>query len=236
MDIVFNNQQNSISRLDVVAVILNHLDRILHGCNGRGWKFEARPVVRKAGCVDNLRGRTDIGLRQIQREGAAFARSASQLDFTAQEAGQFATDCEAKASAAILTAGAGVCLLESLKDNSLLVCRDADAAVRDLKRYNGGCSTKDWMARCPSTGDCRNGKTYTSLLCELECVRQEILEHLLQALGVRHQAAREVSIGIHLKGKLAILRLVPERTRHHFDQAAEEYFFGFDRDCTGLNL
>ncbi len=158
------------------------------------------------------------------------------MDFSTEEAGQFTADCETKACTTILAAGSGVCLLESFEDNSLLVRRDADTAIRDLKRHNGGCSAKDWVARCPSAGDRRNGKTHASLLCEFECVRQEIFEHLLQALGIRHQAACEMNISIHLKGKLAILRLVPERTCHHFNQTAEEDFFGFDRDSAGLNL
>src|SRR5260370_2586547 len=129
MDVVFNNQQHSISRLDVVAVVLEHFDRILHGGHDGDWKFEARPMVRKTGCVDNLRGRADIGLRKIKGEGAALARCASQLDFSTEEAGQFTADCETKACTTILAAGSGVCLLESFEDNSLLVRRDADTAT-----------------------------------------------------------------------------------------------------------
>src|SRR5580704_13690109 len=127
-------------------------------------------MVRKAGSTDDLRGWADIGLRQIKSEGTALARSASQLDFSTEEAGQFAADRETKARAAVLAAGAGICLLESFKDNSLLIRRDADTAIGDLKRHNGGRSAKDCVARCPSGGDRRNGKTHTSLLCEFECV------------------------------------------------------------------
>ena len=76
-------------------------------------------MVRKNGRADNLRGRADIGLRQIKSESAALARCTSQLDFSTEEAGQFAADCETKACAAVLTAGAGVCLLESFEDDAL---------------------------------------------------------------------------------------------------------------------
>src|SRR5437868_12567726 len=97
-------------------------------------------MMRKPSGANGLRGRANIGLRQIKSEGASLAGSASQLDFSTKETGQLATDRKTKASAAIFSAGAGICLLESLEDDSLLVCRDADAAIRNLKGHNGRCA------------------------------------------------------------------------------------------------
>src|SRR5260370_15744798 len=96
MDVVFNNQQHSISRLDVVAVVLEHFDRILHGGHDGDWKFEAPPMVRQTGCVDNLRGRADIGLRKIKSEGASLASCSSHFDFFTDEACQFTAYSESK--------------------------------------------------------------------------------------------------------------------------------------------
>ena len=77
-----------------------------------------------------MAGRPHIGLRQIQRESAALAGRAAKLDFAAEQAGEFAADGQAQTGSAVLAAGAGVCLLEGLEDDALLVERDSDAANR----------------------------------------------------------------------------------------------------------
>src|SRR5439155_1312125 len=69
--------------------------------------------------------------RQVQREGAAFARGAVDPDLAAKEPGDLAADREAQAGTAELSAGAGVALLERLEDDAVLLPRDADAAVAD---------------------------------------------------------------------------------------------------------
>ena len=56
---------------------------------------------------------------------------AGELDFAAEQHGQFAADGEAQAGAAVLARGAGVGLLEGLEDEPLLLRRDADAGVLD---------------------------------------------------------------------------------------------------------
>ena len=71
---------------------------------------------------------------------------------------------------------------------------------------------------------------YSAVFGELEGVGQQILEHLLQTLRVGDQAARQVRIGVHLETEPPVLRLMPERTSHHIEQAGEEDFFGIYRD------
>ena len=71
--------------------------------------------------------------RQVEREGAALAGRAAQLDLAAEQVGELAADGEAQAGAAVLAAGAGVRLLERLEDDLLLLGRDADAGVGDLE-------------------------------------------------------------------------------------------------------
>ena len=58
----------------------------------------------------------------------------AQLNFTTQQAGQFAADRKPKAGAAVLAARAGVRLLERLKDDALFFGRNADARVGDFER------------------------------------------------------------------------------------------------------
>ena len=92
------------------------------------------------------------------------------------------------------------------------------------------------MVVAPSAVGAEDREPDAALLGELERIREQILEHLLQALGVGDQAAREVRIGVDFEGEPAVFGLVTERPGDHFEQAAEEDFFGFDRDSAGLDL
>ena len=61
---------------------------------------------------------------------------------------------------------------------------------------------QDRMVRRPPACRHRHREIDCSLLRELERVRQQILEHLLQTLRVRDQAARQMRIGMHLECQL----------------------------------
>ena len=67
--------------------------------------------------------------RQVQREDAALAVHARQLDLAAEQHRQLAADGQAEAGAAVLARRAGIGLLEGLEDQALLFGRDADAGV-----------------------------------------------------------------------------------------------------------
>ena len=62
---------------------------------------------------------------------------AAQLNFAAQQTGQFAADGQAQTGAAVFAAGAGVCLLERLEDDALLLRRNADARIGDFEGDDG---------------------------------------------------------------------------------------------------
>ena len=106
-------------------------------------------------------------------------------DFAAEQGGQFAADGQAEAGAAVLAARAGVGLLERLEDELLLLRRDADAGVRHREGndHAGARRSTGWSGDQPL----RHVPTRTShvaLRGELEGVRQQVLQNLLQALGV----------------------------------------------------
>src|SRR5579883_3220260 len=88
----------------------------------------------------------------------------------------------------------------------------------------------------PTTRSGGNREPNLSTLGKLERVGKQILEHLLQALGVCNQTAGEVWITEHIKDQLAILGLVTEWTSHHIKQIGEEYLLGFHRDGSGFDL
>ena len=72
------------------------------------------------------------------------------MDFSAQQAGQFAADGESETRASVLAAGARVCLLESLEDDSLFFRRDANAGVGNFKSDDGGRAGKDRVRFAPT--------------------------------------------------------------------------------------
>src|ERR1700756_2382386 len=174
-------------------------------------------------------GRPYIGLRQVEREAAARAGRTPELDFAAEKACELTADGETESGAAVLAAGARIRLLEGLKDDSLLFGRDAKAGVGDFKGNDSRGAREDGMVRRPAAGDRRNGEPDAAVLGELEGIGEQVLEYLLQALGIGDEAACEVRVGIDLESQLAILCFVAEGPAHHVDEAAEEDLFRFDR-------
>src|SRR5690606_40739516 len=73
--------------------------------------------------------RRGIDGREVERERAALARRALEVDLAAEEAGDLAGDREAEAGAAVVPRHRAVGLLEGLEDHLLLVLGDPDAGV-----------------------------------------------------------------------------------------------------------
>ncbi len=125
MRIIFDDQKDGVAGLQCQAIIRQLLDHALlrHDGHRRGsteLRGHSRPRRdRRSGILE----------RQIEREHAAFAGRALQVDFATEQAGQLTADGEAKARATVFPAGAGVGLLEGFEDQLLLVLRNADAGV-----------------------------------------------------------------------------------------------------------
>ena len=175
-------------------------------------------------------------MRQVKREHAAFARRAAQLNFAAEQAGEFAADRKTETRAAVFAARACVGLLERLEDDPLLFGGNSDTGVGNRERYDRRGAAEHRMVLAPAVFRDRDGEAHASLLGELERIREQVLEHLLEALGVRNEAARKIRIGLHLEGEAAVFRFVPERAGDHVEKAGEKYLFGFDRDRSRLDL
>ena len=73
------------------------------------------------------------------------------------------------------------------------------------------------------------------MLGELEGVRQQVLQHLLQALAVGGDAAQR-RIDLHVERQSAAFRLVAERPRHRLLQVRQEQLLGIDRHGAGFDL
>src|SRR3984885_7949087 len=63
-----------------------------------------------------------------------------------------------------------------------------------------------------------------------------ILEHLLQTLGVGHEARRKIGIGTDFKTELSIFGFVTEGPSHHVEETGKEYFLGIDGNGSGFNF
>ena len=92
------------------------------------------------------------------------------------------------------------------------------------------------MVVAPATRGHRHRQIYAAVFGELECVGQQVLEHLLQTLRVGDQTAGKVRIGVHLEAQPPAFRLVAEGAGHHVEQAGEEDLLGIHRDRARFDL
>ncbi len=92
------------------------------------------------------------------------------------------------------------------------------------------------MIGAPAFERREHAQAHPALGGELERVRQQVLEHLLQALGVGDDAPVEIGRDLHLELEAAVVRLVAERPRHAFEEVGEDDLFGVDGDRAGLDL
>ena len=174
--------------------------------------------------------------RQVERERAADAGGRAQMDLAAQQIGELATDRQAEAGAAVLAAGRGVGLLERLEDDLLLLQQDADAGIGDFEGDHGRRLVEHRMLGAPAAERGRDVEPHAAVLGELEGVRQQVLEHLLQALGIGDDAAPEMRIDLHIEGKGPPLGVVTEWPCRRIDQIAEIDLFRFNRNGSGFDL
>ena len=95
---------------------------------------------------------------------------------------------------------------------------------------------EDRMLGAPAADGGRDRQPHAALLGELEGVRQQVLQHLLQALGVGRDAAAEMRIDLDVERELPVFRLVPERPRDRVEQIGDEDLLRVDRDRAGFDL
>jgi hypothetical protein len=84
--------------------------------------------------------------------------------------------------------------------------------------------------------DARDVKRTAAVLGELERVRQEVLEDLLQALRVGDDAAPERRVDADVERQAAVLGVVPEHAGDGVVQRGEEELLGLDGDGARLDL
>src|SRR5262249_185736 len=231
--IVLDDEQDRVAGLNLEPIVGNLLDRPLLHCGHDGHVYR----LRRAGGGRLRRGaRSDISQRQIQREGAARAGRAAQLDFAAEEVGQLTADGQPQPGAAVFAAGAGIRLHEGLENDLLFLVRNTDAGIGNFESHDRRRLLEDGMLRTPAALHLGNAQAHAALRGELERVRKQVLENLLQALGIGGEAASEIGIETDIERKLTRFRLVAERARNHVDKIGEYDVFRIHRDGSGFDL
>src|SRR5260221_539312 len=127
-------------------------------------------------------------------------------------------------------------LLKRLEDQLLFFDRDADAGVGHLEGNDGGRMIQDRVLGAPSAQRRRHRQPDAAFGGELEGIRQQVLQHLLQALGVGHHAAGEVLVDADVERQLAVFGFVLERPADRFQHARGQDFLGVDRPRSGFDL
>src|SRR5438309_933659 len=92
------------------------------------------------------------------------------------------------------------------------------------------------MVGSPSANGGRDAELDAALRCELEGIGQQVLEDLLQPLGVSAEARSEVWIHGGLEHQLPGLGFMTERSCNRSHDVREVDFLGFDRDGSRFDL
>jgi len=88
----------------------------------------------------------------------------------------------------------------------------------------------------PSADGRRDIHAYAAFGGKLEGVRQQVLQDLLQPLGVGDDAPRQVRIDVDIERQLPVLRFVAERASHGLQEIGGEDFLRVHRDRTRFDL
>ena len=234
MRIVLDDQHHQIAFGQNLAVVWNVLfasDRVDPNCVGfarfldlAGWYFNF--AGRRAGVVE----------RQVKGERAALTVRADQADFTSQQRGQFAADRQPQSGAAILAAGARVGLLKGLENQALLLRRDADARVFDGERDDLLGLAEHRMIGGPARGGKADSDGHVAVGGELHGVGEQVLENLLQTLGVADHDARQIVGKFDVERQILVFGHVAEIAIDRVAQPGERNLLGIDGDGARLDL
>ena len=238
MWIVVDDEQRLIAFDDVVTIVQHDLFTLRHGENRNGHGHPPLSVGRDS--IGRRRGdrpgRSGVVERQIQRECAALTGHAHEANLAAEQRRKLAADRETETGSAVLAAGTRVRLLERFEDQPLLFRSDADAGVRDLDGDRGGREPKNRMIGRPPAGHLLHAHLDLTVRRELERIREQVLQNLLQTFRVARERSRQRIVDLDLEAELfdsarwwnVAFDIVAKR--------AERDLLGFDGDRAGFNL
>jgi hypothetical protein len=212
--VVLDDEQGRVALLDLVAIV-GHLLLALRRQHRARDRFGGGTRLR----LDAVG--PGVVQRQVERERAALARHARELDLAAEQCRQLAADGEAEPGATVLARRAGIGLLERLEDQALLLRRHTDAGVLDGERHHRGGVAQHRVIHRPAVGGQADAQFHVTLRRELHGVREQVLQDLLQALRVGVDRARQIERRLDAERQVLGLGHVPEAAIEVVEHAAE---------------
>ncbi len=161
---------------------------------------------------------------------------ARQSDLASQKAGDLAADGKAQTRTSVLPARASVRLLKGLEDDLLLVSRNPDSGVRHRDRHDRVGPVQRLEVRIPASGSGLDPQRDAPAVGELERVGKQVLDDLLEALGVGDDRPRRLVSGLDLELELLGLGHVPERAIDIVEQVVQTQLADIHDDGSGLDL
>src|SRR6266540_1640534 len=250
LGVVLDDQDDAVTLLDLVAVVADlarqqqrgvELRLLEHRLRRRATVRQLRGLGREHDLVDRdlvPRQVLDdlVGRGQVEAERAALADGALDMDLAPEQARDLAADRETEPRTAVTPAGRAVRLLERLEDQAQLVVRDPDAGVLHGELEHG-IGTRQRLARELATFGDADAQLDAALLCELERVRQQVLEHLLETLLVRLDRGWDVrAVHLDLEAEVLVLGDRSERTLDEVAQVGELHVADVHFDAVGFDL
>ena len=231
--VVLDDQQHHIAFGDRIAIVDDRLlafDRQYdRSCERRSAGTEGRGAQRQTVGAHIVDG-------QIQRERTALASGAREFDFAAQQHRQLAADRQPEAGAAVFSRSTRIRLLEGLEDEPLFFRRHADAGVFDLESDHAFGLCEPGMVGTPAAGGQTHAHFDVTIGREFHGVRQQILQDLLQALGIAVHRSRHALRELHAERQVLGLGDMAEVALDVFAQTRERNLFDIDRDRPRLDL
>ena len=126
--------------------------------------------------------------------------------------------------------------MEGLEDDALLLGCDTDAGILHGEGHDVVGLGKDRMIRAPALAGQADAHFDLALGGEFDGVGQQVLENLLQALGVAVHGVRQVRVELNMKRQILGLGHMPEVAIDVVAQATEGYFLDFHRNSAGLDF
>ena len=146
---------------------------------------------------------------KIDGEGGTLPLLALQLDFASQQARQFSGDGEAQTGAAEFPRGAALGLLEGLENPLLMLRRDPGSRIAHGNRNRIlGPQPAPGQVGVPARPGEFHG--HATLCGELDRIRQEVPDDLLEALAVLAESRGRVLAAMNLQGEALLFRQMLE--------------------------
>src|SRR3981081_1307299 len=120
----------------------------------------------------------------MKRESTASAFLALNAKVPAEQPRQLAADGQTKSGAAVAAARAAVRLLKGLENCRLFIRRNTDPAVAHGQGKNGLRFLERRVIGAPARVSLGYSQFHLAALGELECVRQQILQNLVETLRI----------------------------------------------------